>query len=517
MLLTKPIKIVYNVPMIKPIMIQGTASNVGKSIVTTALCRIFFQDGHKTAPFKAQNMSLNSYPTKDGGEIGRAQIVQAEACHVAPTVDMNPILLKPIGEKKCQVILHGRVHSNMTTVEYFNFKDKAWEAVVESFEKLHQKYELIVIEGAGSPAEINLKDNDIVNMKVAKLAQSPVILVTDIDKGGSFAAIVGTLELLDEDERDLVKGIIFNKFRGDEEILKPGLQSLEKRVNIPVVGIIPYIPDLRIDQEDSVWFDGSSSNEKLSISEVLRINVIKLPRISNFTDFNALSKEPLVLLDYVENTLNEPDLIIIPGTKNTIEDMFFLQETGLYQQIKTKAKEGVMVIGICGGYQMLGKKIYDPQQVESNLGQADGLGLLNIRTVLTTEKVTAQVKAECIAKDFPFKITGYLSGYEIHAGETVMGQQEQPAFLIFERSGKEVAIKDGCVNEDGQVFGTYLHGLFDNMIFRKELINYLWKKKGFRPVIEKTQVQDDKYDKLADIFLEKLDMEYIYKLIKVEG
>ncbi|MBI5307648.1 MAG: cobyric acid synthase, partial [Planctomycetes bacterium] len=409
----------------RSIMIQGTGSHVGKSILVCALCRILKQDGYTVAPFKAQNMALNSFVTKDGKEMGRAQVAQAEAAGIEPAVEMNPILLKPTGDCGSQVVVMGKPVGNMTAREYYRKKHEFVSIIKGAYDILSSRVDVVVIEGAGSPAEINLKDGDIVNMGMAEMASSPVLLVTDIDRGGAFAWVVGTLELLTAREKDRVKGIIFNKFRGDKGILKPGLDMLEDRIHKPVVGVIPYMHNLGIDDEDSVsleheptesqkgkgaWPNSTTSAAShlqpsaFSLQPVVDIAVIKLPRISNFTDFNVFSHEKEVKVRFVDRAgdAGRPDLLIIPGTKNTIGDLRCLRERGIAGQIIRLSKEGAMVMGICGGYQMLGTQINDPHHVESSEDGVHGLGLLNVITTFAAEKQAFQVKAHLIKYENSF-------------------------------------------------------------------------------------------------------------------
>ncbi|MBQ7479690.1 MAG: cobyric acid synthase, partial [Selenomonadaceae bacterium] len=402
------------------IMMMGTSSHVGKSILATAFCRIFYQEGRKVVPFKAQNMALNSYVTKDGGEMGRAQVAQAEAAGLEPCVDMNPVLLKPTGNSCSQVVLMGKAIGNMSAREYHKgYSLKAFDAVKEALARLDKEYDTIVIEGAGSPAEVNLKANDIVNMRVAKLLHAPVLLIADIDRGGALASLVGTLELLDEDERDLVKGLVINKFRGDVTLLQPAVDFLEKKTGKPVLGIVPHIEKMGIDDEDSV-----SLEEKQAMPRTgdLRIAVIRTPKISNFTDFDCIAGEEDVALYYVQDaaSLGTPDLIMLPGSKNTTEDLLYLRESGLEKAIKDLKAKGVPVIGICGGYQMLGEAIMDPLHMESDHDSVRGLGLLPMKTTFSDKKLTSQVTVDCPGLDFLGQcIRGTsLRGYEIHMGQT---------------------------------------------------------------------------------------------------
>ena len=418
------------------IMMMGTSSHVGKSILATAMCRILYRKGRKVVPFKAQNMALNSYVTRDGDEMGRAQVAQAEAAGMEPMVDMNPVLLKPTGNAASQVIIMGKPVGNMSAREYHRgYSLKAFDAVKEALGRLDKEYDTIVIEGAGSPAEINLKANDIVNMRVAKYLQAPVLLIADIDRGGALASLVGTLELLDEEERALVKGLVINKFRGDVTLLTPAIDFLEEKTGKPVLGVVPHIDQMGIDDEDSV-----SLEEKQSAPTEgdIRIAVIQTPKISNFTDFDALAHEKDVALYYVKSLedLGEPDVIMLPGSKNTTEDMLYLRKSGLGEKILAHAKAGKAVIGICGGYQMLGDVIRDPQHTESQNDEAAGLGLLGMETVFASEKLTSQVVAQC--QDLHFMgqsiSADNLQGYEIHMGHTAFNREaDKHPFTVCQR------------------------------------------------------------------------------------
>jgi adenosylcobyric acid synthase len=500
-------------------MIQGTGSNVGKSVLGAALCRIFAQDGYRVAPFKAQNMSLNSFVTREGGEMGRAQVVQAEAAYIEPHVDMNPILLKPTGDKGSQVILHGRPLQNFTAREYYRQKRKLWNEVVASLERLREQYEIIVIEGAGSPAEVNLRSSDIVNMSVALYAKSPVLLVGDIDLGGVFAWLVGTLELISEEERELVKGLIINKFRGDVSLLTPGLDFLEKRTNKPVLGVIPYFRDIQIEEEDSVSLDKREHPVASSLGGHLDIAVIRLPRISNFTDFNALTAMDGVLLRYVtrSDALGTPDVVILPGTKNTLADLTALKESGLFEAIQAAHRNGAYIIGICGGFQMLGREVRDPFHVESVLESVEGLGLLNVITTINPEKMTAQSLCRVLDPGSFFDFSEELTGYEIHQGETKLLENAQPLFEIIQRAGEAVHTQDGAISSDSRVWGTYFHGLFDNDAFRLRFVNHIRKEKGFKLVDTSSNFQFDyekqrQYDLLAECVREHLDISKVYEI-----
>lgn len=452
-------------------MIQGTGSHVGKSVITAALLRLLSDRGLKVAPFKAQNMALNSHVTADGGEIGRAQAFQAFSARVLPTVDMNPILLKPTGDSVSQVIIHGKVYGAMSAVEYHAFKKEARKFVMESYLRLADRYDVIVIEGAGSPAEVNLRENDIANMGVAELIDSPVILVGDIDRGGVFASIVGTMELLTGPERERVKGFIINKFRGDLSLLKPGLDFLEKKSSRPVLGVVPYLSTSDIPDEDGVALEDSRGGAG---GGAVNIIVIKLPRISNFTDFDSL-KSPGVRLTFTDDPymLASADMAIIPGTKNTLADLQWLKDKGFDGALKSFRERGGVVCGICGGFQMLGHAVEDPHGVESALRRVEGLSFLDTTTVMTKEKATFQVKAS--AKGPEGRVCE-VEGYEIHMGVTTGGAA--PFARITMRNSAAVEIDDGGVSPEGAVWGTYIHGIFDNDEFTGSLIAGLRRKKG---------------------------------------
>ena len=509
--------------MAKAIMIQGTGSSVGKSVMVAALCRIFSQDGFKVAPFKAQNMALNSFVTKDGGEMGRAQVVQAEACGIEPTVDMNPILMKPTSDVGSQIIVQGKPVGNMLAQEYKNYKSKLVLVVKDSFLELARNYEVIVIEGAGSPAEINLREDDIVNMKMAQIADCPVLLVGDIDKGGVFAWIVGTLELLTREERERIKGIIINKFRGDREILQPGLDYLEKKIKKPILGVIPYFRDIRIEEEDSVNLE-ENKYYSLPDSNKIDVEVLYLPHISNFTDFDPLEREEDISLRYIKigERIGNPDLLIIPGSKNTLNDLYYLKKFGYQEEISNRVKKGTAIVGICGGYQMLGKEIYDPEHTESSREKIKGLGLINGVTTLKSEKNTFQVRARILPNSF-FDDQDELLGYEIHTGETVLSGSEEPLFKITKRGFTQTDINDGVVSKEGMVWGTYIHGIFDNNSFRESFINFLRRKKGLaisssicQDRISYQEQKGREYDKLACLVRDNLDMDKIYHILGIE-
>jgi adenosylcobyric acid synthase len=495
----------------RTLMIQGTSSSAGKSIIVAGLCRIFRQEGFKVAPFKAQNMALNSFVTKEGGEIGRAQAVQAEAAGIEPSVHMNPVLLKPEAEASSQVIVLGKVVKRLKASQYYQHTPNLLKVIEDSLNRLRSTYEIVVIEGAGSPAEINLKKREIVNMRVAKMANAPVLLVGDIDRGGVFASLIGTLELLTKRERDLIKGFIINKFRGDLKLLKPGLDLLEKRTGKPVLGVIPYFRDIAIAQEDSVYLD---ERQPTPASGNLDVAVIRLPHISNYDDFDPLEEQDCTVR-YVPRAyeLGNPDLIILPGTKSTISDLIYLQNRGLAQAIIDQAQAGVPVIGICGGYQMLGKSISDPDKVESKHDSIAGLGLLNNTTIFNHAKTTTQVKAQVVTGEGLFKgLEGIeITGYEIHMGQT-NSHNCLPVFRILETPQGSTDYFDGAVSNNGLVFGSYIHGLFHNADFTHQLLNGLRQLRGLPITTALATNKQEMYDKLADIIRQNLDMPQVYKL-----
>ena len=503
----------------KKVMFQGTSSHVGKSILTTAFCRILTQDGYNTAPFKAQNMALNSYVTRSGGEMGRSTVAQAEAAGVEPIVQMNPVLLKPTGNSCSQVILLGKSVGNYSASDYQNkYSQQAWDSVKKSLDYMETHYDILVIEGAGSPAEVNLKKNDIVNMRIAKECQSPVFLIADIDRGGALASIVGTLELLDEEERKLVKGLVINKFRGDITLLEPALTFLEERTGIPVLGVIPYLDQLGIDDEDSVSLQDMPKD---SVMRDIHIAVIQTPKISNFTDFDAFTHETDVNVRFVQqgDLIGNPDVIILPGSKNTTEDLLYLKHHGYADEIKELADRGTPVIGICGGYQMLGEKVCDPLHVESDKDEVTGLGLLPYITTMQGEKNTYQVEFNC--KNLPFLDMNFsaenLKGYEIHMGETVLTGSAQSLFNIVRRSNAPVDLQDGFINDKHHVFGTYCHGVFDNDHLRRAVINALRKRKGLLPLDVKFKYREYKeaeFDRLAAIVRKHFDMKKFYEILR---
>lgn len=500
-------------------MIQGTSSHVGKSILVTALCRIFLQEGQRVVPFKAQNMALNSYVTADGLEMGRAQVAQAEAAGLEPMVDMNPVLLKPTGNSCSQVILNGRPIGNMSASAYHQgYALQAFGAVQQALRRLDLQYDMIVIEGAGSPAEVNLKDHDIVNMRVAKEVQAPVLLVADIDRGGSLAALVGTLELLEPDERDLVKGLVINKFRGDPSLFTPAITFLEKKTGKPVLGVLPYIDALGIEEEDSVSLADKDHRQGQAD---LQLAVIQVPKISNFTDFDSLDAEPGAHVYYVQSVdeLGRPDCIFLPGSKNTTEDMAWLRESGLAAAVTAALDRGTPVVGICGGYQMLGQWIYDPLQTESTVGKIAGLGFLPLETTFAATKTTSQVQGTC--RDLFFMgqrlSVDTVQGYEIHMGRTTCTDTTvRHPIQVMTRHGKPGTDVTSTARNDGLVWGTYMHGIFDTDAFRRAFLNALGQRKGIQLTAAGRNFRAEKeksYDRLAQIVRDHLDMDKLRTII----
>lgn len=481
--------------MAKSIMIQGTMSNAGKSLIAAGLCRIFAQDGYRVAPFKSQNMALNSYITKDGLEMGRAQVVQAEAAGIEPDARMNPILLKPTTDVGSQVIVCGRPVGNMTAAEYYKKKKDFVSDIMRAYDSLAAENDIIVIEGAGSPAEINLKQEDIVNMGMARLADAPVLLMGDIDRGGVFAQLYGTVSLLEEDEKARIKGLVINKFRGDRAILEPGLKTLEQLCGVPVAGVVPYI---HVDIEDEDSLSGRLAENK--VRKLIDIAVIRLPRISNFTDFDVFERYENVSVRYVTSVsqLGAPDMIILPGTKSTIADLLWLRQSGLENAVLKAVAAGVPVFGICGGYQMLGSRISDPDYTESSVSEVRGLGLLDMETVFYEEKTQTRSRGTIGTVSGVF---GGLSGkaydgYEIHMGR---GDEKTP-----------------IVKENGNVYGTYVHGFFDTEEICDAVLKALCSEKGvdFEKLskFDFSEYKQKQYDALADVLRESLDMDFVYKI-----
>jgi len=486
----------------KSLMVMGTASDVGKSVIVTGLCRLFARSGVRPAPFKSQNMSNNAAVCRGGGEIGRAQAVQAEACGLEPTVDMNPVLLKPDSENGCQVVINGRARFRMTTRDDRYYRQEAWPEIVKSYNRLAARFELIVIEGAGGAAEVNLRDRDIVNWRVAELAEAPVLIVADIDRGGALAALVGTVYLLSPAERSRVKGLIINKFRGDPGLLTDGLRMIAAKTGVPILGVLPYVRDLEIPQEDSASLKtGAGFHHERPI----RISVVRFPHISNFTDFNALAQEPDVDLRYFDQPehAGNADLICLPGSKNTVTDLNWLRQSAWDRRLFAHHQAGGSILGICGGYQMLGRVIADPEQVESLTSKAPGLGILEVETVFASEKITALVKG--VDAEYGMEI----SGYEIHCGRTTQLDQGA-AFRIRERDGQSVDEPEGALSADRRVLGTSIHGLLDAPAFRRHYLNQIRERKGLGPLgisgEDANTLRLRAYDGLADLLANNLDV-----------
>jgi len=478
-------------------MFVGTGSDVGKSIITTGICRILKQDGYNPAPFKAQNMSLNSFVTVDGLELGRAQAVQAEACNIKCQSNMNPVLLKPTSEKSSQIILHGKPIGNQTAKDYFlgNNKQNLFEEVKSAFTSLSNNYNPIVMEGAGSISELNLKHRDIVNMRMAQYADACVYLVADIDKGGVFGSVYGTIALLEDWERKLVKGIIINKFRGDITLFTDGKRKLEELTGIPVIGVVPFAKDIYIEEEDSV---GLNKKNATTLNNKINVAVILLPHISNYTDFNLLERDERVNLFYTSNPeeVIKADIIILPGTKNTILDLKYIRNNGLSTAILKGFDNGKKIIGICGGYQMMGKEVRDPLSIESDVTIMPGLGILPVKTTLEEEKVTVQ-------REFLFKeYTETCSGYEIHMGITTSDHSD--SVLKLENGDQGCLLNENC-------WGTYMHGILDNQVVIDDLLGgYSSDKK-----ISYQDFKEENYNKLADLLRENLDIDQIYAQINL--
>ncbi len=504
----------------RTLMVQGTASSVGKSIVVTALCRYFQRQGLRVAPFKSQNMALNAFVTPDGGEIGRAQAVQAEAARVAPTVDMNPILLKPEGDSRSQVVVLGKPIGSLAAVEYHERKPELRDMVRQTLARLRETCDLVVIEGAGSPAEINLKDRDLVNMFVAGIADAPVLLVGDIDRGGVFAAFVGTMELLEPHERARVAGFLINNFRGDVRLLDSGLRFLEERTGVPVLGVIPYVRKLRVADEDSASLEARRGRRHARGGE-LEIAVVGLPHMANYDDFQPLEHEPGVVVRFVErpSELARADLVIVPGTKTTCADLGWLRESGFAEAIVARAGAGGRVLGICGGCQMLGRAIEDPDGAESEVVATEGLGLLPLRVRFVKEKRTAQVRAQAVGADGSWlSSAAEVRGYEIHMGRIERLDGARGTFTILERNGEATEQVDGAASADGLVLGTMIHGVFDNPEVRRNLLERLRRARGWgdsapksRPGSEGPPV--DEYDRLADVIQENVRADLLRKVV----
>ena len=496
--------------MAKAIMVQGTASNAGKSLLAAALCRIFRQDGYRVAPFKSQNMALNSCITPEGLEMGRAQVMQAQAAGTTPSVRMNPILLKPTNDTGSQVIVNGVPRGTMKAADYFAYKKALVPDIMEAYHSLEEEYDIIVIEGAGSPAEINLQKDDIVNMGMARMAKAPVLLCGDIDRGGVFASLYGTIALLPPEEQKLIRGTIINKFRGDVEILRPGLVQLEQLTGKPVLGVVPML-DVDVDDEDSL---SQRLEQRPAKKGLIDIAVIRLPRLSNFTDFNALERMEEVTLRYVRSPkeLGKPDLVILPGTKNTMDDLRWLRESGLETVILKHAAAGGAVVGICGGYQMLGRTVSDPEGVEGG-GTLSGLGLLPTETVFLGEKTRTRVEGVFTTGSGLFAaLSGVpFAGYEIHMGVTTI--DGSTLVQIKSQTGEEKA--DGCCA--GNVWGSYVHGIFDRASCAEAVVNCLRRARGLEEdatAVDWEVYQQQQYDQLAAGVRASLDMQAVYDILE---
>lgn len=485
-------------------MVVGTSSGAGKSITVTALCRVLTKDGYKVSPFKSQNMALNSFVTKSGLEMGRAQVVQAYACMIEPEAYMNPILLKPTTDRKIQIIVNGKSIGNMNGIEYGKFKTSLKPEIMKSYDYIRENYDISILEGAGSPVEINIKGEDIANMKMAEMADSPVILVADIDRGGVFASIYGTIMLMSEKERARVKGVIINKFRGDINILKSGLEEIEKLTGVPVIGVMPYT-NVDIEDEDSV----TERFKRLQKKKGINISVIKLKHISNFTDIDALRMVEDINIKYINSVdeMGEEDIIIIPGTKNTIDDLKELKDNGIATEIIKASKNGKVIIGICGGFQMLGEKIKDPYGIESEIKEIPGLGLLELETVMEKEKNTTQYEGKLS------NCTGLLEGLE---GEKIKGYEIHQGVTF----GNESKVNDEdrivTVVKGENIFATYLHGIFENEKITRNILNKVRAKKGIElqmKGITFDEYREQQLDKLEKIFRENVDIDKIYEIL----
>jgi len=505
----------------RTLMVQGTASSVGKSLIVTALCRLFRQAGLRVAPFKSQNMALNSFVTSAGAEIGRAQAVQAEAAGIAPSVEMNPILLKPESDMRSQVVLMGRPAGSFTFSEYHRRKPELIRTIADCLERLCAANDIIVIEGAGSPAEINLASHDIVNMHVAEVADAPVILVGDIDRGGVFAQFVGTIDLLEATHRARIAAFLINKFRGDATLLKPGLDYLEKRFAVPVIGVVPYIPRLRIADEDSVALEDRRGLPAASPAQI-EIAIIRLPLISNYDDFLALEHEPGVVLRFAESLpeIAHADLVVIPGSKSTVADLEWMRTNGFADAIIARSRRCEPIVGVCGGCQMLGETITDPDAIESPTGKAVGLNLLPITTHFGREKRTAQVRARVAMPSLlssETAIEGDISGYEIHMGRIERRAGAAAPFRIIARNGVVNAAPDdgldGAISANGAAVGTMLHGIFENDALRSALIRTLRQRKGIdAPEGPPIPTREAEYDRLAAAVRANINWEMIERI-----
>jgi adenosylcobyric acid synthase len=502
-------------------MFLGTGSDVGKSVLAAAYCRILKQDGFRVAPFKAQNMALNSFITPEGGEMGRAQVVQAEAAGVAPHVDMNPILLKPTCQMGSQVIVRGKSIGNYSALEYYQYKKELVAVVRESYERLAGQYDVIVVEGAGSAVELNLKDHDLVNLSMAAMAEARCVLVGDIDRGGIFAALLGSTLLMTPEERGRLIGFMVNKLRGDPRLFTSGIEIIESRSGLPVLGVIPYFDHIALQEEDSVALKRrmeQGTRGAGGANERLHIGVVRLPFISNYTDFDCFEQEPGVELVYFDGPrrIFDFDAVILPGSKNTLEDLDHLKRTGLAEGLMAFYKSGGTVVGLCGGYQMLGRTVRDPHGMESGLQEVEGLGLLDMETEMYTDKITSQVEAE-VLEGIPFcgLSRERVQGYEIHMGRSAPGEGAKPLFRIVLRDGQMADFQDGLSSTDGRAWGTYIHGVFDSDVFRRRFLETLRVRSGKQEIplssgYSYNEWRERQYELLAEHVRRHTDVRRIY-------
>ncbi|MGA3117162.1 MAG: cobyric acid synthase [Syntrophobacteraceae bacterium] len=506
----------------RSLMFLGTGSDVGKSVLAAAFCRIFKKEGYRVAPFKAQNMALNSFITPQGGEMGRAQVVQAEAAGIEPHVDMNPILLKPTSQMGSQVIVLGRAIGNFSAKDYYEYKKELVPIVRGAFERLCAQNDLIVIEGAGSAVELNLKGHDLVNMAMAEMAGAKCILVGDIDRGGIFAALLGSFSLLEAGERDRIIGFIVNKLRGDPRLFEDGVQILQSRSGVPVFGVVPYFEDISLLEEDSVALGRRMDKAHTQTApRAIRIGIVRLPFISNYTDFDPFERDSRIDLVYFDRPAQifGFDAVIIPGSKNTIEDLAAMRKNGMADALSAFHKSGGTVVGLCGGYQMMGTIVRDPLGIESSIDTIPGLGLLDMETEMYPEKITSQVEASVISESLPFAgRREMLSGYEIHMGRSVSSGEAKALFRIVRREGLAVDMEDGLSQPDGRAWGTYMHGIFDNDGFRNMFLEDVGRRSGkiVAPVSDSFSFRlwkEEQYDKLAELVRKHVDVVRILDIL----
>jgi len=512
-------------PKTKSLMFLGTGSDVGKSILAAAFCRIFKNEGYRVAPFKAQNMALNSFITPQGAEMGRAQVVQAEAAGIQPHVDMNPILLKPTSHVGSQVIVLGRAVGNFSARGYYEYKKELLPIVRGALERLCAKNDLIVMEGAGSAVELNLKEHDLVNMAMAEMADAKCILVGDIDRGGIFAALLGSFSLLEAGERDRIIGFIVNKFRGDPDLFQEGVEILQSRSGVPVLGVVPYFENISLPEEDSVALRRRMCGaDNKTDGSAIRVGVVRLPFISNYTDFDPFERDPRIDLVYFDSPTEifGFDAVLIPGSKNTIEDLAAMRKNGMADALSAFHKTGGTVVGLCGGYQMMGSIVRDPHGIESSIEAIPGLGLLDMETEMYPEKITSQVEADIISETLPFPgRREMLSGYEIHMGRSVSGGRARPLFRILRREGKPVDMEDGLAQPDGKAWGTYIHGIFDNDGFRNMFLEDIGRRCGkvLAPTPNSFSFRlwkEEQYEQLAELVRRHVDVGRVLDILLKE-